>query len=166
MPPADGKTYPNACEAWCAGLLTWTMGACGGGGWPNGGSGLGGGFGAAETVDTSPRSWGLDRVDQVGERRIAGTRCLTSLAVAADHCSRRDRTGPGRFSGLLCWRGWVRPGYVHAVYEYTAACRTCPFLPGVPAPGRRLPPRPPGRHGLTRWVNQPHPAACALCPVL
>ncbi|GLC52478.1 hypothetical protein PLESTB_000633700 [Pleodorina starrii] len=55
---SNGVEYSSACHAWCAGLSTWTAGPCGS---PNKSSG----FGAAETSESNPRSWGLDRIDQV-----------------------------------------------------------------------------------------------------
>ncbi|PNW80783.1 hypothetical protein CHLRE_07g329500v5 [Chlamydomonas reinhardtii] len=61
---SDGNQYTNACEAWCSGVLSWRLGTCPGGNGTSPSPG-GGNFGGAETVDYSPRSWGLDRIDQM-----------------------------------------------------------------------------------------------------
>lgn len=58
---SDGQEYSSPCHAWCAGLTSWTPGTCG----SSGVGGNEGGFESAETSESNPRSWGLDRIDQV-----------------------------------------------------------------------------------------------------
>ena len=56
----DGKDYSNACYALCVGLTRFRFGTCAGDSLvvPD--------FGTAQITDGSVRSWGVDRLDQVG----------------------------------------------------------------------------------------------------
>lgn len=69
----DGKDYSNACVALCGGVARFRLGTCAGS--------LGGDdFGVSQISDGSPRSWGLDRIDQVrrrkgGRREVCACRC-------------------------------------------------------------------------------------------
>ncbi|GFR51838.1 hypothetical protein Agub_g14303, partial [Astrephomene gubernaculifera] len=102
---SNGKEFSNACEAWCAGVLTWTPGSCDGTGLFNGNF-SDGGFSSAETVDTNPRSWGLDRIDQVslplnggyspGRLDGAGTHIyILDTGVRTSHSAFSGRVGEG-----------------------------------------------------------------------
>ncbi|EFJ45601.1 hypothetical protein VOLCADRAFT_94094 [Volvox carteri f. nagariensis] len=59
---SDGQDYSSACHAWCAGLNSWAAGTCNGTGVDDASNG---GFRSAETSESNPRSWGLDRIDQL-----------------------------------------------------------------------------------------------------